>query len=103
MKLILILLFPTVLFSQIGFMPGMDEAYKNAQTGIFWALDNIPAKKASTSNELISGDTLLAEVKLNRESNGVHIESTGYYNSYTVKVCFFRSYTLLRKEGYLKE
>ena len=42
---------------------------------IYWALSNIPSKKARVENNLIGNDVLLACVKLSKEVNGVKVES----------------------------
>ena len=34
----------------------MNVAYQNAKKGIYWALENIPGKKASLDNDLIAED-----------------------------------------------
>ena len=38
----------------------IDLAYQNAKKGIYWALSNIPGKKATLDNDLIGEDKLYA-------------------------------------------
>ena len=59
----------------------IDLAYQNAKKGIYWALSNIPGKKATLDNELIAEDKLYATVKLSKEVNGVKVSSKGYYQT----------------------
>lgn len=80
----------------------IEIAYQNAKKGIYWALDNIPEKKAKVDNELIADDKLYAKVKLQKEIFGIKMESTGYYNSNSVSIIIYKSYDNLVKEGYLK-
>ncbi len=79
----------------------IDIAYQNAKKGIYWTLENIPEKK-KLDNDLIADDKLYASVKLEKEVNGIKIESTGYYLSILVIVKIYKSYDSLVKEGYLK-
>ena len=48
----------------------IDLAYQNAKKGIYWALSNIPGKKATLDNDLIGEDKLYAAVKLSKEVKG---------------------------------
>ncbi len=79
----------------------IDIAYQNAKKGIYWALENIPEKK-KLDNDLILDDKLYASVKLEKEVNGIKLESTGYYLSNLVMIKIYKSYDSLVKEGYLK-
>ena len=79
----------------------IDTAYQNAKKGVYWALQNIPEKKR-INNDLIADDKLYASVKLEKEINGIKIESTGYYLSNSVIINIYKSYDSLVKEGYLK-
>jgi hypothetical protein len=79
----------------------IDIAYQNAKKGIYWVLENIPEKKR-LDNDLIAGDKLYASVKLEKEVNGIKLESTGYYLSNSVIINIYKSYDSLVKEGYLK-
>ncbi len=80
----------------------IDSAYQNAKKGIYWALENIPEKK-KLENDLIANDKLYASVKLEKEVNGIKLESTGYYLSNSVTISLYKSYDSLVKEGYLKK
>lgn len=78
----------------------MNVAYQNAKKGIYWALSNIPGKKASLENDLIAEDKLYASVKINREINGVKVSSKGFYNTNEVEITIYKSYESLKSEGY---
>jgi len=78
----------------------MNLAYQNAKKGIYWALENIPGKKASLDNDLISEDKLYASVKINREVNGVKVVSKGFYLTNHVEITIYKSYDILKSEGY---
>ncbi len=81
----------------------IDIAYQNAKKGIYWALDNIPEKKVKIENDLIADDKLYANVKLEKEVNGIKLESTGYDKSNSVVIKIYKSYDSLVKEGYIKK
>jgi hypothetical protein len=78
----------------------MNLAYQNAKKGIYWALSNIPGKKATLDNELIAEDKLYATVKLSKEINGVKVISRGYYQTNQVEITIYKSYESLKSEGY---
>jgi len=78
----------------------MNLAYQNAKKGIYWALENIPGKKASLDNDLIGEDKLYASVKINREVNGVKVVSKGFYLTNHVEITIYKSYDTLKSEGY---
>jgi hypothetical protein len=78
----------------------IDLAYQNAKKGIYWALSNIPGKKATLDNELIAEDKLYATVKLSKEVNGVKVSSKGYYQTNQVEITIYKSYESLKGEGY---
>jgi hypothetical protein len=78
----------------------IDLAYQNAKKGIYWALSNIPGKKATLDNELIAEDKLYATVKLSKEINGVKVISRGYYQTNQVEITIYKSYESLKSEGY---
>ena len=78
----------------------INVAYQNAKKGIYWALENIPGKKASLDNDLISEDKLYASVKINREVNGVKVVSKGFYLTNHVEITIYKSYDTLKSEGY---
>ncbi len=79
----------------------IEIAFQNAKKGIYWALSNIPAKKAKLDNNLISDDILLTNVKLSKEVNGVKVESVGYFHSNEVKIIVYKSNESLIKDGYI--
>ena len=81
----------------------IDTAYQNAKKGIYWALNNIPERKLKLENELISDDRLYAKVKLEKEIEGIRIESTGYNNSNEVTIKIYKSDDSLVQEGYLRK
>jgi hypothetical protein len=78
----------------------MNVAYQNAKKGIYWALENIPGKKASLDNDLIAEDKLYASIKINREVNGVKVVSKGFYMTNHVEITIYKSYDSLKSEGY---
>lgn len=78
----------------------MNLAYQNAKKGIYWALSNIPGKKASLENDLIGEDKLYASVKVSKEVQGVKVSSKGYYNTNEVEITIYKSYESLKAEGY---
>jgi hypothetical protein len=80
----------------------INVAFQNAKKGVYWVLQNIPEKKR-LNNDLIADDKLYASVKLEKEINGIKIESTGYYLSNSVIINIYKSYDSLVKEGYLKQ
>jgi hypothetical protein len=80
----------------------MNEAFKNAKKGVYYALSNIPDKKNSWTKELIDKDKLVAKVKISREVAGVEIESEGYHDTYEIKITLYRSYESLLKDGTIK-
>ena len=87
-------------FAQSKTEDDINLAYQNAKKGIYWALENIPAKKASLDNDLIAEDKLYASVKINREINGVKVVSKGYYLTNHVEITIYKSYDILKSEGY---
>ncbi|NOX18503.1 MAG: hypothetical protein GXO87_09525 [Chlorobi bacterium] len=101
--LLLLLLFPFILSAQSQYEECVDGAVINAKKGIYWAFENIPEKKKSIEHDLISKDKLIAKVKLAKEVEGVRVESTGYFRSTKATVTLYRSYDLLKKEGYIQE
>jgi hypothetical protein len=98
---LLIVLFGAVSsFAQTNTEDDMNLAYQNAKKGIYWALSNIPGKKASLSNDLIADDKLYASVKLSKEINGIKVSSKGFYQTNTVEITIFKSFESLKSEGY---
>ncbi len=97
----LVIFFSLICFSQEKLESDIDYAYQNARKGIYWALSNIPEKKAKLESELVADDKLYAEVKLHKEVNGIKVESTGYYHSNEVRIKIYKSFDSLEKDGYL--
>ena len=88
-------------FSQQKLEDDVEIAFQNSKKGIYWALSNIPAKKAKLDNNLIGNDILLTNVKLSKEVNGVKVESVGYFHSNEVKIIVYKSNESLIKDGYI--
>ena len=103
MKFLLFLFLSSTAFCQSSFNNDIDTAYQNAMKGIYWAYSNIPGSKNSISNDLVSDDKLIAEVKLSKEIRGIKVQSKGYFNTQTVEITAYKSYETLIKEGYLKD
>jgi len=97
--LIVIFLFSNLL-AQEKTEQDIDYAYQNAKKGIYWALSNIPGKKAKLENDLISDDRLYSSVKLFKEVNGVKVVSRGFHQTNEVEIVIFKSYESLKAEGY---
>jgi len=96
----LILAFQLGLNAQSKTDSDIDVAYQNAKKGIYWALSNIPGKKATLDNDLIAEDKLYASVKISKEIQGVKVVSTGYYQTNEVVITIYKSYDSLKAEGY---
>ena len=101
--LVLTVLLSTTGFSQEKIESDIDYAYQNAKKGIYWALSNIPQKKAKVESDLIADDKLYAHVKLTKEVNGVKIVSTGHYQTNKVTISIYRSNDSLKENGYLEQ
>lgn len=81
----------------------IEFALQNAKKGIYWALSNIPVKKAKIEKSIVNEDKLIAKVKIAKELNGVRIESTGYHQTNEVAIVMYRSRDSLLKDGYIKK
>lgn len=103
MKLIFLALFPFIIFSQQSVEDELDSAFINAKKGIYWCLSNVDTGKSRIDKDLISGSRLYASVKIQREVDGIKIESRGFFNSTEVFVKVYRSDDFLEQEGYLKK
>ena len=103
LSLIILVLSSLTLLAQNNYEEKLNLAYSNAKKGIYYALSNIPEKRNKLEEELIFEDQIIARVKLSKEVEGVRIESTGIYECNEVTVKLYRSFDLLRKEGYLTE
>lgn len=100
--LIVLVSFASVSFSQEKIESNIDFAFQNAKKGIYWALSNIPERKAKLEEQLIADDRLYSSVKLYKEVNGIKIESTGYYITNEVSITIYISNDSLEEYGYLK-
>lgn len=98
---IVLTIFASNSFSQQKLEDDIEVAYQNAKKGLYWALANIPPKKARLDNNLIGNDILIANVRLSKEINGVKVESVGYFHSNEVKIVVFKSNESLIKDGYI--
>jgi hypothetical protein len=97
----LLLILPSMnLLAQAKTEQDIDVAYQNAKKGIYWALSNIPGKKATMDNDLIAEDKLYASVKLSKEVNGVKVNSVGYFQTNQVEITIYKSFESLKAEGY---
>ena len=99
---ILFAFLPSLVYAQQEMEKNLDAAYQNAKKGIYWALANIPEKKSRLESDLVADEKLYSSVKLEKEFNGIKIESKGYYNTIEVSVTLYRSIDGLMKDGYLK-
>lgn len=91
-----------ILHSQTKSDSLINKAFINAQKGIYWCLSNIPENKYRLNHDLISGNNLIATVKLDIEINGIKVTATGYQNTAEVSIKIYKSIESLKKEGYLK-
>ena len=101
--LALAILLSTTGFSQEKIESDIDYAFQNAKKGVYWALSNIPQKKAKLESDLIADDKLYANVRLDKEVNGVKIVSTGHYQTNRVTISIYRSNDSLKENGYLEQ
>lgn len=90
-------------FAQNKIEDDIASAVINAKKGIYWALSNIPSKKAKVENDLIANDKLYSKVKLEKGIGGIKIEATGYHETNSVTIVLYRSYDSLKKDGYIKK
>lgn len=107
MKTLLVIWFLIFCFYPVWAQNKIEEdiasAVVNAKKGIYWALSNIPSKKAKAENDLIANDKLYSKVKLEKGIGGIKIESTGYYETNSVTIVLYKSYDALKKDGYIKK
>lgn len=103
-KALLLFLFIPLLLSaqdrQNQFDKDVEQAFVHAKKGVYFALSNIPESKGSMNQDLIEDDTLIASIKLTKETNGVRVESTGIYKTYSVEIVVYRSYDSLENDGF---
>lgn len=100
---VLIFLIPLALYPQQDMEKNLDAAYQNAKKGIYWALANIPENKSRLESDLIADEKLYSSVKLEKQFNGIKVESKGFYNSTEISITLYRSDNGLLKDGYLKK
>ena len=99
----ILFLFSNISFPQEKIETNIESAVQNAKKGVYWALSNIPVKKAKIEKSIVNEDKLLARVKVAKELNGVRVESTGYYQTNEVTIVLYRSRDSLVKDGYIKK
>ena len=99
----ILFIFSHISFSQEQIETNIESAVQNAKKGVYWALSNIPVKKAKIEKSIVNEDKLLAKVKVAKELNGVRVESTGYYQTNEVTIVLYRSRDSLVKDGYIKK
>jgi hypothetical protein len=90
-------------YSQEKVETDIENAVQNAKKGVYWALSNIPVKKAKIEKSIVNDDKLLARVSVAKELNGVRVESTGYFQTNEVTIVIYRSRDSLLKDGYIKK
>lgn len=100
---VLIFLFSISLSAQAKIEEDITVTLQNAKKGIYWALSNIPTKKAKVEKSIIADDKLIAKVRVFREMFGVKIESTGYYLTNELTIVLYRSSDSLLKDGYIRK
>lgn len=100
---VLIVLISYKLSAQTKIEEDITATLQNAKKGIYWALTNIPTKKARVEKSIITEDKLIAKVKVFRELFGVKIESTGYYLTNELTIVLYRSSDSLLKDGYIRK
>ena len=90
----------------ICFYPKDDDveaAYQNAKKGIYWGLSNLKVKKGKVEHKLIANDKLTAEVRVEKEINGVKVVSTGYSETTEVSVTTYRTFETLVNDGFIEK
>jgi hypothetical protein len=100
---VFIFLFSNLSIAQAKIEEDITTTLQNAKKGVYWALSNIPVKKAKVEKSIINEDKLVAKVKVFRELFGIKIESTGYYLTNEVTITLYRSSESLLKDGYIKK
>lgn len=96
-------LFLPNLYSQEKIESDIENTLVNAKKGVYWALSNLQGKKAKFEKSLIADDKLISKVKVNKELNGVKIESTGFYQTNEITIVLYKSSENLIKDGYIKK
>jgi len=98
---LILFLVPFAVYPQKEMEKNLDAAYQNAKKGVYWALSNIP-EKSRLQSDLIADEKLYASVKLEKEYEGIKIETTGYYNTIEISITIYRSTEGLVRDGYIK-
>ncbi len=97
------ILFSHSLYSQTKIESDIETTLVNAKKGVYWALSNLGGKKAKFEKLLIADDKLISKVKVNKELNGIKIESTGYYQTNEITIVLYKSRDSLLNDGYIKK
>ena len=92
-------MFGQTIISESNFRTRVDSAYLNAMKGVYFALENIPERKNSISQDLITNNELVAKVKISKETGGVFVQSVGFYKTYKVTTEIYRDYKSLKDDG----
>lgn len=92
-----------LVFSQSKIESDIESTLVNAKKGLYYALSNLQGKKAKFEKSLIADDKLIAKVKVNKELNGIKIESTGFYQTDELTIVLYKSSESLIKDGYIKK
>lgn len=92
-----------IIFSQSKIENDIESTLVNAKKGIYYALSNLQGKKTKYEKSLIADDKLIAKVKVNKELNGIKIESTGFSETNELTIVLYKSSESLIKDGYIKK
>jgi len=92
-----------IIFSQSKIENDIESTLVNAKKGIYYALSNLQGKKTKFEKSLIADDKLIAKVKVNKELNGIKIESTGFSETNELTIVLYKSSESLIKDGYIKK
>jgi len=101
--LLTMLLVTQIIYSQSIIENDIESALVNAKKGVYYALSNLQGKKAKFEKSLIADDKLIAKVRVNKELNGVKIESTGFSETNELSIVLYKSADSLIKDGYIKK
>lgn len=102
-------MYPVIFFflftANFPFQPNTEKnieiAFLNAKKGMYWGLSQSTAKRNLIMENLIDNDRVIAAVRVEKEVNGLHVESSGYNESCEVKISIYKSTDNLIKEGFL--
>ncbi len=103
MKIIFFLLISFTIAAQQQFDAKIDSAFANAKKGVQWSFSHIPDSKKTLNHDLIVGDKLVSSTKLYKEYTGVKVVSEGYFESISVSITVYKSYSNLVSEGYIRK